>query len=222
MKRYAVKEVFGPTLQGEGRHAGAPVVFLRFAGCNAWSGHPDTKASSLCPFCDTDFIGGALMTADEIHDAISEKTHGWVRAVVVSGGEPLLQLDGDLARVLSRSWSLWVETNGLVQLDHGVRDAVEWVACSPKRPPDEIKIPIGDVDEFKVLWPHPDPALTPLAFDSWLGAWHGSRYVQPIEDGASDYGDQMRECRDALVEMMASLVGAWQVSLQAHKVLGVE
>ena len=106
MSTYRVKEIFGPTLQGEGLHAGMPCVFLRLTGCNAWDGRPETRAASACPYCDTDFRGGEALDVSTIMDrlaALTPKTNG----CVLTGGEPLLQADEALLSALGKAFA-WV------------------------------------------------------------------------------------------------------------------
>ena len=118
MSNYRVKEIFGPTLQGEGLHAGWPCVFLRLSGCNAWDGRPETRAASACPYCDTDFRGGDQLACGEIIDRLLQQT-GDPQAqperlgCVLTGGEPLLQADAELLQALVDHFA-WVdiETNG--------------------------------------------------------------------------------------------------------------
>ena len=103
MKTYTVKETFGPTIQGEGFSAGESVYFLRFSGCNKWSGREEDRASSACPFCDTDFFGGKKMSVQDITEELKElrtKGRSAKRILVISGGEPTLQIDEPLLRAL--------------------------------------------------------------------------------------------------------------------------
>src|SRR6476660_9187656 len=126
---YAVKEIFY-TLQGEGANAGTPAVFCRFAGCNLWSGREEDRASAVCQFCDTDFVGtdgeggGKFATADQLADAVARQ---WPadfprrRYVVFTGGEPLLQLDEALiAAVHARGFEIAIETNGSLEAPPGI------------------------------------------------------------------------------------------------------
>ena len=135
---YAVKEIFY-TLQGEGVHTGRAAVFCRFAGCNLWSGHERDRATAVCQFCDTDFVGtdgdggGKFASADELARAIAEKwpaSDAGKRFVVCTGGEPLLQLDAALIDALHReNFLIAIETNGTVPVPEGV----DWVASAPRR-----------------------------------------------------------------------------------------
>lgn len=136
---YTVKELF-PTLQGEGAHAGRAAVFCRFAGCNLWSGREEDRATAICQFCDTDFVGsdgyggGKFETADELADSIeaawrSTSAGPQQRYVVFTGGEPLLQLDEELIEALhQKGFEVAIETNGTIKVPKGV----DWVCVSPK------------------------------------------------------------------------------------------
>jgi len=136
---YTVKELF-PTLQGEGAHAGRAAVFCRFAGCNLWSGREEDRATAICQFCDTDFVGSdgsgggkfetAQQLADKIEDAWRSTSAGpQQRYVVFTGGEPLLQLDASLIDALhGKGFSVAIETNGTIKVPKNI----DWVCVSPK------------------------------------------------------------------------------------------
>ena len=133
---YAVKEIF-LTLQGEGAHAGRAAVFCRFAGCNLWSGREQDRATATCRFCDTDFVGtdgtlgGRYASPQELADAIAAQWTGAAvnRYVVLTGGEPLLQVDGALIDALhARGFGIAVETNGTIDPPAGI----DWICVSPK------------------------------------------------------------------------------------------
>ena len=145
MKHYRVKEIFGPTLQGEGQHAGRSCLFVRLSGCNAWDGRPETRADSACPYCDTDFFGGDAMDLD----AILAQLHSLHPALdkigcVLTGGEPLLQADLFLIEALASACA-WVdiETNGTQLCPQ--RPENVFISCSPK------KIPLQEV-QIKPNW----------------------------------------------------------------------
>lgn len=216
MKAYAVKSIFGPTVQGEGSLAGAVTAFVRFAGCNVWDGRLESKAASRCPYCDTDFLGGERLTAAQIV--------GRLRAllpagglVTVSGGEPLLQLDEGLAGALrDEGFRVAVETNGSRSIGVGLASLLSHVTMSPKVPPGEVAL--AACDDLKVLVPHPDPRITPEAFDSFP-ARH--RWCQPVND--------LRDLAPASIALalgacyrMAQRGRDWRLSLQLHKIIGVE
>lgn len=166
---FLVKEMFR-TLQGEGRWAGTPSVFVRLAGCNIWSGHeqdrqPDSETSGTkCPlFCDTDFVGGDRVEVDELAERIfqmSRSQFGLVRHVVFTGGEPLVQLNRHpelFDEVRKRmSWPrLAIETNGTLPLHARLKGNIDWICVSPKRRLEELALRSGD--ELKVVFPSYDP-----------------------------------------------------------------
>lgn len=210
-KKYKVKEIFGPTIQGEGRHAGLGVVFLRFAGCNKWSGREADRAKSVCHFCDTDFVGGDSLTAEEIYQkikAINPRSF----PVVISGGEPMLQLDKELVDVL-RVFELHLETNGSICIDEKLGDlqwVIEHVTVSPKQPFKETKV--KNADSLKLLYPYL-PVVDPQSFlDDGL---YGDYYLQPIDD--ENYERNLEDANN-IVQNNSKL----RLSLQTHKIIGVE
>lgn len=207
---YAVKEVFR-TLQGEGRNAGRVAVFLRFSRCNLWSGRERDRATAICQFCDTDFVGtdgpggGVFRGAAALADAVSECWGRGLehRLVVCTGGEPLLQLDGSLIDALhARSFEVAIETNGTIAVPPGV----DWVCMSPKAGTD-IVVTAGD--ECKVVYPQEglDPAtFEAMAFDHFL--------LSPM-DGTD------RRANEALAVRYCLDHPRWRLSLQTHKYLGI-
>jgi 7-carboxy-7-deazaguanine synthase len=207
---YAVKECF-LTLQGEGVQSGSRAVFLRFAGCNLWSGRDEDRASAQCTFCDTDFVGtdgkggGKFGSADELAAHVAEL---WgpgeeQRLVVVTGGEPMLQLDTRLVDALhGRGFHIAVETNGTLEATPGI----DWVCVSPKAGTEVVQ---RSGDELKLVWPQEgiDPAeLEQWAFDHFL--------VQPM-----DY-DSLADSIDAAIGL-AMERPKWRLTLQTHKVVGL-
>src|ERR1700719_2764491 len=152
---YAVKEIFY-TLQGEGVHTGRAAVFCRFAGCNLWSGREQDRASAICQFCDTDFIGtdggggGKFSTADDLAAAVAAKwpaCDAGKRFVVCTGGEPLLQLDAAAIDALHRqNFLIAIETNGTVAVPEGI----DWICVSPKA---NAQLVVTRGDELKVVYP---------------------------------------------------------------------
>src|SRR4051812_32933132 len=170
---YAVKEIFY-TLQGEGVNAGRPAVFLRFAGCNLWSGREEDRATAVCRFCDTDFVGidgeggGRFESAEALAAAVA--THwpqgdGRERLVVCTGGEPLLQLDAPLAQALhAAGFRIAIETNGTQAVPPGI----DWVCVSPKA---GAPLVVERGQELKLVFPQPgaEPErFENLAFDHFL------------------------------------------------------
>ena len=207
---YAVKECF-LTLQGEGVQSGRRAVFLRFAGCNLWSGREQDRATAQCTFCDTDFVGtdgeggGKFRAADELAGHVEtlwgEGTDD--RLVVITGGEPMLQLDDALIEALhERGFRIAVETNGTLPAAAGL----DWICVSPKAGTEIVQ---RQGNELKLVWPQQgiDPAeLEGWAFDHFL--------VQPMDC----------EEREAALEAAIGLAmdrPKWRLSLQTHKVLGL-
>jgi 7-carboxy-7-deazaguanine synthase len=207
---YAVKECF-LTLQGEGVQAGSRAVFLRFAGCNLWSGREQDRATAQCHFCDTDFVGTDGDGGGKFGNAIDLARHVetlWgdgaeQRLVVITGGEPMLQLDGALVEALhDRGFRVAVETNGTLAAVAGL----DWVCVSPKAGTDVVQ---RSGDELKLVWPQEgiDPAeLEGWDFDHFM--------VQPMDCAARE------EALDAAIAL-AMERPRWRLTLQAHKVAGL-
>ena len=207
---YAVKEIF-LTLQGEGGQAGRPAVFCRFAGCNLWSGREQDRAGAACNFCDTDFVGmdgeggGRFATADDLAAAVEAAWTGGAddRLVVLTGGEPLLQVDAALIAALhSRRFSLALETNGTVAVPPGI----DWICVSPK-----ARAPLAQLSghELKLVYPQRDvdPArFESLAFERFL--------LQPMDGPARAENTQA-----AIAYCLAH--PRWRLSVQTHKYLGI-
>ena len=205
---YAVKEIF-LTLQGEGIQAGRRAVFLRLAGCNLWSGRERDRAEAQCRFCDTDFVGldgefGGRYEADALAGKVASLWgEGERRLVVVTGGEPLLQLDSALIAALhGRGFEIAVESNGTVAAPAGI----DWLCVSPKAGTDVVQ---RSGDELKLVWPQAgiDPeALTGWDFRHFL--------IQPMD------------CADAEAAKAAAIAYVmehprWRLGLQTHKLLGL-
>lgn len=215
MKRYAVKEIFGPTIQGEGDGTGEAVLFLRFAGCNKWSGRAEDKASSQCPFCDTDFLGGEKLMADEIVSRL-ESLSDKIRTIVISGGEPTLQLDYEIVAKLKRAkFRIYIETNGSRQLPPEVIELIDHISCSPKQPPHEIQL--GRIDSMKVLHPPvtPDRHIEEFMRVPGLTIHQVDYYIQPVMD--ENYEDNLKKCLAFCYENPKV-----KLSIQLHKVIEVK
>jgi 7-carboxy-7-deazaguanine synthase len=207
---YAVKELF-LTLQGEGAQSGSRAVFLRFAGCNLWSGREADRTTAQCNFCDTDFVGtdgpggGKFGSADELARAVErawgESNDG--RLAVITGGEPMLQLDRALLDALhERGFKVAIETNGTVPALVGL----DWICVSPKAGTDVVQ---RSGDELKLVWPQEgiDPAeLERWDFEHFL--------VQPMDcaDGKAAVDSAIK---------LAMERPRWKLSLQAHKLVGL-
>jgi 7-carboxy-7-deazaguanine synthase len=207
---YTVKEIFY-TLQGEGANAGRPAVFCRFAGCNLWTGREADRATAICNFCDTDFVGvgpdgGKFATADALADAIESRWPTLERAnrfVVCTGGEPLLQLDAPAVDALhSRGFAVAVETNGTQEAPPGL----DWVCVSPKS---NASLVLTHGDELKVVFPQ--QGVDPLRFESLD---FEQFFLQPMD------GPALQENTRAAVNFCLAHP-KWRLSLQTHKLLGV-
>jgi 7-carboxy-7-deazaguanine synthase len=207
---YAVKEIF-LTLQGEGGQAGRAAVFCRFAGCNLWSGREVDRAEAVCTFCDTDFVGmdgpggGRFADAEALASAVEAAWQGGseARLVVLTGGEPMLQVDEALTRALhAQGFSIALETNGTLP----VADGVDWICVSPKSDA-PLAQPRGA--ELKLVYPQAgvDPArFEALDFERFL--------LQPM-----DGPDREANTRAAIAYCLAH--PRWRLSVQTHKYLGI-
>jgi 7-carboxy-7-deazaguanine synthase (Cx14CxxC type) len=207
---YAVKEIF-LTLQGEGAHAGRAAVFCRFAGCNLWSGREADRVEAVCQFCDTDFVGtdgtlgGRYPTAADLADVIAAQWQGddASRYVVLTGGEPLLQVDAALIDALHNcGFSIGVETNGTQTPPEGI----DWVCVSPKAGA-ELTLRYGD--ELKLVYPQAgaEPDLfAGLPFERFS--------LQPMDgpDAAANTQAAIDYCLRH---------PQWRLSVQTHKTLGI-
>ena len=207
---YSVKEIFY-TLQGEGANAGRPAVFCRFAGCNLWTGREADRATAICQFCDTDFVGtdgtlgGKYPDAEALADQIASQWPAGTQPglVVMTGGEPLLQVDEPLIAALhARGFTLAVETNGTIAPPPGL----DWVCVSPKAG-SELVVKTGQ--ELKVVIPQPGldlAALAELPFEH--------RFVQAMDGPLA-----RRNTEIATAHCLAD--PRWRLSVQTHKVLGI-
>lgn len=207
---YAVKEMFY-TLQGEGTHAGRPAVFCRFAGCNLWSGREADRAAAQCNFCDTQFVGtdgpggGRFETAAALAEAASRSWPGMSgsRFIVLTGGEPLLQVDPALTAALhDHGFFVAVETNGTLPVPAGI----DWICVSPKA---GTRLEVLQGDELKVVVPQPGLDLDHLATLAF--AHHR---LQPMDGPLAE-----ENTRWAVDRCMRD--PRWSLSLQTHKYLGI-
>jgi 7-carboxy-7-deazaguanine synthase len=207
---YTVKEIF-LTLQGEGAHVGRPAVFCRFAGCNLWSGREPDRASAQCRFCDTEFVGtdgiggGRFEDADALANAIAGYWHRGERHrfVVLTGGEPLLQVDRALIDALhARDFMIAVETNGTIDPPTGL----DWICVSPKA---DTVLRITSGDELKLVFPQ--PTLPP---ESLAHLGFGQFSLQPMD------GPQLAEHTASAIDYCLRHP-QWRLSLQTHKTLGI-
>lgn len=207
---YSVKEIFY-TLQGEGLRAGRPAVFCRFAGCNLWTGREEDRAQAVCQFCDTDFVGtdgtlgGKFTSAEVLTQRIASQ---WPvgqehRYVVLTGGEPLLQVDAAFIDALhAQGFEIAVETNGTVVAPSGI----DWICVSPKADAQWVQL-IGD--ELKLVYPQ--PGLMPDSIDATEFTYH---LLQPM-DGPF----QRQNTRAAIAYCQAH--PKWRLSVQTHKILEI-
>ena len=207
---YAVKECF-LTLQGEGVQSGSRAVFLRFAGCNLWSGREQDRATAQCNFCDTDFVGtdgeggGKFANADSLAEQALAAwgSEGGARLVVITGGEPMLQLDPALIDALhGRGFRVAVESNGTLPAVGGI----DWLCISPKAGTDVVQ---RSGDELKLVWPQ--GGVDPVGFESWDFA---NFLIQPMDCAARE------EALDAAIRLVMDRP-KWRLSLQAHKLIGL-
>lgn len=207
MTTYRVKEIFGPTLQGEGLHAGMPCMFLRLSGCNAWDGRPETRAASACPYCDTDFRGGEALTLETILQRLGRPPGC---GLVLSGGEPLLQADAALLAALGAAFP-WVdiETNGTRACPE--RPANVSISCSPKTLRGEPVV--VEPDWWKVLIP--DQA----GFLERALASGRPVFVQPTCPDGGPAGEAYAANLQACIRLC--LERGCRLSLQLHKYIGL-
>jgi 7-carboxy-7-deazaguanine synthase (Cx14CxxC type) len=209
-KVYAVKEAF-LTLQGEGVQSGSRAVFLRFAGCNLWSGREQDRETAQCTFCDTDFVGtdgegGGKFRSADVLAAHVEGLWGDgsdERLVVITGGEPMLQLDEALVEAFhARGFRVAAETNGTLPAVAGL----DWVCVSPKAGTDVVQ---REGNELKLVWPQ--VGIDPAELESWK---FGHFLVQPMDC------ERREEALQAAVKL-AMERPKWRLSLQAHKIVGL-
>ena len=210
---YAVKEMF-LTLQGEGVNAGRRAVFIRFAGCNLWSGREQDRATAVCRFCDTDFVGTDGEGGGRFDDAaaLAEAAAGFwgegreERFCVLTGGEPMLQVDDALVEALhAAGFTIAIESNGTLAVHPGI----DWVCISPKAGSEVVQ---RSGDELKLVWPQPGTDVDVL--ERWDFA---HLLAQPLDTGSAE-GNAASEA-EAIALVMAR--PRWRLTLQAHKRLGL-
>ena len=206
---YSVKECF-LTLQGEGVQSGSRAVFLRFAGCNLWSGREQDRATAQCNFCDTDFVGtdgeggGKFAEAGSLADHVSAI---WGdadrRLVVITGGEPMLQLDAVLIDALhAQGFRVAVESNGTLPAVGGI----DWLCVSPKAGTDVVQ---RAGDELKLVWPQ--DGIDPQSLESWD---FPNFLIQPMDC------EDREQAMDASIRLVMERP-LWRLSLQTHKLIGL-
>ncbi|RDE05755.1 7-carboxy-7-deazaguanine synthase [Sphingomonas aracearum] len=207
---YAVKEMF-LTLQGEGVNAGRRAVFVRFAGCNLWSGREEDRARAVCRFCDTDFVGTDGLGGGRFADAaalVAAVVGFWgegeaERFVVLTGGEPMLQVDDALVETLhAHRFRIAMESNGTLPAHPGI----DWLCISPKAGSEVVQ---RQGDELKLVWPQ--AGIDPVALEEWQ---FGHFLLQPLDD------PRARENHHAAIDLVMARP-KWRLTLQTHKLLGL-
>ena len=206
---YSIKEIY-KTIQGEGAQSGRSAVFVRFTGCNLWSGKEKHRSSSICQFCDTDFLGtdgvnGGRYSGENLIEKIKEiwasKEKGYI---VFTGGEPMLQLDESLISVCKKNnFETAIETNGTIKIDFDI----DWVCVSPKAGSDLV---VSHGNELKVVFPQPEfnlDLLKDLPFDH--------HFLQPM-----DSEDTEKNTKDTINYCLKD--PKWKLSIQQHKLLGID
>jgi len=211
---YSVKEMYY-TLQGEGAQAGRPAVFLRFAGCNLWSGRESHRASAVCRFCDTEFVGtdgtggGKFESAQALAAAVRatwpQVDRSGAPYVVCTGGEPLLQLDDPaIAALHDAGFEIGVETNGTIAAPGGI----DWICVSPKA---DAALVQTSGDELKLVFPQREAEAQP---ERYCGLSFAHFYLQPLDD-------ENREANTRSAIRYCLEHPAWRLSLQTHKYTGI-
>jgi 7-carboxy-7-deazaguanine synthase len=213
VKSYAVKEIF-LTLQGEGAQTGRRAVFLRFAGCNLWSGLEKDRAQAICQFCDTDFIGmdgenGARFAdANALADKVAQIWGDGAdhRYVVMTGGEPMLQVDAALVAALhQRGFEVAMESNGTIAAE----PSIDWVCISPKAGSDVVQ---RSGNELKLVWPQSGSNT------SEMEGWDFAHFlIQPMDSGS----ESINQANIASATEFVQCNPKWRLSLQNHKILGL-
>lgn len=209
---YSVKEIYY-TLQGEGAHTGRPAVFLRFAGCNLWSGREAHRATAVCRFCDTEFVGtdgpggGKFASADALAKAVANQWRGAGKPYVVcTGGEPLLQLDTVAIDALHQAgFEVGVESNGTIPAPPGI----DWLCISPKGSAEIVQ---RSGNELKLVFPQTESEAQP---DQFTALQFEHFFLQPL-DSPERNADTQRAIDYCLQHPQ------WKLSLQTHKYLGID
>jgi len=211
---YTVREIYY-TLQGEGAHTGRPAVFLRFAGCNLWSGREQDRISAVCKFCDTEFVGtggpgggkfaSATLLADAVREAWPVDQQRSKPYVVCTGGEPLLQLDTPAIEALhAAAFEIGVETNGTIRAP----DGIDWICVSPKASAPVLQ---RRGQELKLVYPQVEADAQPEEF---VDADFAHHFLQPLDNEDKD--------KNTLAAIEYCLAHPpWKLSLQTHKLIGI-
>tara|TARA_B100000282_G_scaffold198765_1_gene145353 strand:- start:2771 stop:3400 length:630 start_codon:yes stop_codon:yes gene_type:complete len=209
MRKYAIKEIFY-SIQGEGYHVGKPAIFIRFTGCNFWNGKEKDRSKAICNFCDTDFLktdgqNGGRYTSCDLIDKIKTLSKT-CKYVVLTGGEPLLQVNHDLVEKFKENeYYVAIETNGSKIPPKNI----DWICCSPKS---LNKLNIMETHELKVVY----PAIDPLPYSKLIKAQH--YYIQPLDHiDPIKRKENVKKCIEYCKENTK-----WKLSIQAHKYLEVD
>lgn len=212
-KKYAIKEIFY-SIQGEGYHVGKAAIFIRFTGCNFWNGKEESREKSICKFCDTDFIktdgqNGGKYTDQALIDKLKTLSEA-CKYVVLTGGEPLLQVTYDLVQTLKNNdYYVAIETNGSI-VPHS---NIDWICCSPKA---LDKLVVSKAHELKVVYPSMSTYIDPSIYKEVVLADH--YYIQPRDSIFSQEKlSNVKKCIDFCKEKPL-----WKLSLQTHKMVGID
>jgi len=207
--KYKIKEIFY-SIQGEGFHSGTPAIFVRFSGCNLWSGKEVDRKTAICKFCDTDFVGtdgengGEYSSVDLVNKLNSLSVNNGCRFVILTGGEPLLQVDKSLIDSLHNGgYYIALESNGTLRVPEGI----DWITISPKQ---RAKFIQKNGNELKIVYPQDN-----LAPKEYIHLDFNHFYLQPKEEKISN--DNL----NAVIEYCLNNP-QWKISIQLHKILGIQ
>lgn len=207
-KTYKVKEIFY-SIQGEGFHSGTPAIFIRFSGCNLWSGKENDRKKAICQFCDTDFVGtdglnGGKYTVEELIKKVLDITkESNCRFAIFTGGEPLLQVDSKLINSLkNEGFYLTVETNGTQKVPKGI----DWITVSPKENANFIQ---KTGNELKLVYPQSNSIPS-----NYIGLKFEHFYLQPKDENRpnDNINKTLKYCL---------MNPKWKISVQSHKILNI-
>ncbi len=226
MKQYTITEIF-ETIQGEGSYAGTPAMFVRLSGCNMWSGDDEDRIrdsnrnDARCPmFCDTDFKPRMKLSGDELVELVSAYAEKGGRLLVITGGEPLLQLDAEISARVLDILQVSIETNGTVALSDDMMllctgDTRLWITCSPKQAADRLRLDPRFVSELKVVYPN----YNPVEYRAWINANPAKLYIQPVATAMSVGVSMLDDVVMSAAAQWCMDNPAWNLSLQTHKFL---
>jgi len=212
-KTFAIKEIFY-SIQGEGYHVGKAAIFIRFTGCNFWNGREESRKNAICKFCDTDFIktdgqNGGKYTDQSLVNKIKTLSES-CKYVVLTGGEPLLQVTYNLVQTLKNNdYYVAIETNGSI-VPHS---NIDWICCSPKSL-DELKL--LEAHELKVVYPSMSTNIKPSVYKKIITADH--YYIQPRDSIFSK--EKIKNVKKSIDFCKDNPL--WKLSLQTHKMVGID